>query len=122
VLEAIASDRCKVGLTNHYYLARELAEDPDFPVAPAWADQDGAGAHTNLSGVGLVAGSEHREDAVALMEHLTAPAAQREIAANGEFGVNAERPAGVKLDPIDTERAGALLPDAVALMQEVGWK
>jgi iron(III) transport system substrate-binding protein len=122
VLEAIAAGRCQVGLTNHYYLARELKENPDFPVAPAWADQDGAGAHTNLSGVGLVDGSEHRDDAVALMEHLTAPAAQRQIAANGEFGVGAEPPAGVKLDPIDVEQAGRLLPDAVALMQEVGWE
>jgi iron(III) transport system substrate-binding protein len=122
VLEAIASERCMVGLTNHYYLERELAEDPDFPVAVAWADQDGAGAHTNLSGTGLVDGSDHRADAVALMEHLTAPEAQRQIAANGEFGVNGELPAGVKLDPIDTERAGRLLPDAVALMQEVGWR
>ena len=121
VLEAIASERCVVGLTNHYYLARELEEDPDFPVAPAWADQDGAGAHTNLSGVGLVRGSDHREDAIALMEHLTAPAAQRQIAANGEFGVDTQLPADVKLDPIDVERAGQLLPDAVALMQEVGW-
>ncbi|MBA3407498.1 MAG: ABC transporter substrate-binding protein, partial [Solirubrobacterales bacterium] len=49
VLDAIASGRCDVGLTNHYYLARELEADPDFPVAPAWPDQDGAGAHTNLS-------------------------------------------------------------------------
>jgi iron(III) transport system substrate-binding protein len=122
VLEAIAAGRCQVGLTNHYYLARELAENPDFAVAPAWPDQDGAGAHTNLSGVGLVDGSEHRADAVALMEHLTAPAAQRQIAANGEFGVNKELPADVKLDPIDTEQAGRLLPDAVALMQEVGWE
>jgi iron(III) transport system substrate-binding protein len=121
VLEAIASERCMVGLTNHYYLARELEEDPDFPVAAAWADQDDAGAHTNLSGVGLVRGSDHREDAIALMEHLTAPEAQRQIAANGEFGVNAELPAGVKLDPIDVESAGQRLPDAVALMQEVGW-
>jgi iron(III) transport system substrate-binding protein len=130
VLEAIASGRCQVGLTNHYYLARELAENPDFAVAPAWPDQDGAGAHTNLSGVGLVKGSEHRADAVALMEHLTAPEAQREIAANGEFPVSEEVPpaehiadwAGVKLDPIDTAQAGRLLPDAVALMQEVGWE
>jgi iron(III) transport system substrate-binding protein len=122
VLEAIASERCMVGLANHYYLARELKEDPDFPVAVAWADQDGAGAHTNLSGVGLVKGSEHRADAIALMEHLTAPEAQRTIAANGEFGVRAEPPAGVKLDPIDVEQAGRLLPDAVSLMQEVGWK
>src|ERR671910_632914 len=92
VLDAIAAGRCDVGLTNHYYLARELREDPDFPVAPAWPDQDGAGAHTNLSGVGLVAGSEHREDAVALMEHLTGREAQREIAANGEFAANPDVP------------------------------
>jgi iron(III) transport system substrate-binding protein len=130
VLDAIAAGRCDVGLTNHYYLARELASDPDFPVAPAWPDQDGAGAHTNLSGVGLVAGSEHRDDAVALMEHLTAPEAQRGVVANGELAVHpdvAPAPhiadwAGVELDPIDVERAGALLPDAVALMQDVGWK
>ena len=130
VLDAIASGRCDVGLTNHYYLARELKDDPDFPVAPAWPDQDGAGAHTNLSGVGLVASSEHRADAIALMEHLTAPAAQRGVVANGEFAASpevapAEHIAGwadVELDPIDVERAGALLPDAVALMQAVGWR
>jgi iron(III) transport system substrate-binding protein len=130
VLEAIAAGRCEVGLTNHYYLARKLAEDPDFPVAPAWPDQDGAGAHTNLSGVGLVKGSEHRADAVALIEHLTAPDAQRGVVANGEFAANRQVPpaehiagwAGVELDPIDVERAGGLLPDAVALMQEVGWE
>jgi iron(III) transport system substrate-binding protein len=130
VLEAIASGRCDVGLTNHYYLARELKDNPDFPVAPAWPDQDGAGAHTNLSGVGLVKGAKHRADAIALMEHLTAPVAQRAIAANGEFPANPKVPpaaqirdwAGVKLDPIDVEQAGRLLPAAVALMQEVGWK
>jgi iron(III) transport system substrate-binding protein len=130
VLEAIAAGRCDVGLTNHYYLARVLAEDPDFPVAPAWPDQDGAGAHTNLSGVGLVKGSAHRADAIALMEHLTAPAAQREIVVNGEFAANPAVPpaqhirdwATVKRDPIDVRRAGRLLPDAVALMQEVGWE
>ena len=50
VLEAIADGDCDVGLTNHYYLERELAEDPEFPVAPVWADQQGRGTHVNLSG------------------------------------------------------------------------
>jgi len=44
VLDAIVAGRCDVGLTNHYYLGRMLEEDPDVPVAPAWADQDGPGA------------------------------------------------------------------------------
>src|SRR5919112_5359968 len=85
VLEAIGAGRCDAGLTNHYYLGRILKEKPDFPVAPAWPDQDGAGAHTNLSGVGLVKGSEHRADAIALMEHLTAPEAQRVVVAGSEL-------------------------------------
>jgi iron(III) transport system substrate-binding protein len=130
VLDAIAAGRCDVGLTNHYYLGRELEENPDFPVAPAWADQDGAGAHTNLSGVGLVAGAEHRAAAVRLMEFLTAPEAQEAIVENGEFAANPDVPpaehlrdwAGVKTDPIDIERAGRSLEAAVALMQRVGWE
>jgi iron(III) transport system substrate-binding protein len=130
VLEAIETGRCDVGLTNHYYLARILKEQPDFPVAPAWPDQDGAGAHANLSGVGLVKGAEHRANAIRLMEHLTAPEAQREIVANGEFAANPGVPPAeyirdwqdVKLDPIDVERAGELLPEAVALMDKVGWR
>jgi iron(III) transport system substrate-binding protein len=130
VLEAIASGRCDVGLTNHYYLARLLVEDPDFPVTPAWPDQDGAGAHTNFSGAGVVKGSAQATDAVALLEHLTSPAGQREMVANGELAADASTPpieqiaawAEVKQDPIDVARAGALLPQAVALMQRVGWE
>jgi iron(III) transport system substrate-binding protein len=130
VLEAIEAGRCDVGLTNHYYLGRILAEQRDFPVAPAWPDQDGAGAHTNLSGVGLVAGTGHRADATALMEHLTSPPAQEQIAANSELAANPAVPppahirdwADVKRDPIDVERAGQLLPRAIALMQRVGWR
>jgi iron(III) transport system substrate-binding protein len=130
VLEAIAAGTCDVGLTNHYYLGRELKDDPDFPVAPAWPDQDGAGAHTNLSGVGLVKGSEHRENAIRLMEFLTAKQAQEAIVENGEFAANPDVPpaehlrawADVKTDPIDVQRAGPLLEQAVAMMQRVGWK
>ena len=93
-------------------------------------DQDGAGAHANLSGVGLVKGSEHRTTAVALMEHLTSREAQESVVANSEFAANAQvEPAAhirawgdVKLDPIDVEQAGRRLPEAVALMQKVGWR
>jgi iron(III) transport system substrate-binding protein len=130
VLEAIEAGRCDVGLTNHYYLGRILKENPKFPVAPAWPDQDGAGAHTNLSGVGLVKGSEHEADSITLMEFLTAPASQDLILENSEFAVNADVGppphlqswANVKRDPIDVARAGELLPEAVKLMQQVGWR
>jgi len=127
VLEAIAAGTCDAGLANHYYLGRELAEDPEFPVAPAWPDD---GAHANVSGVGLVRGAEHRADAIRLMEFLTDRRAQEAIVQNSEFAANPEVPpaahlrawADVKADPIDVQRAGPALAQAVALMQTVGWR
>jgi iron(III) transport system substrate-binding protein len=129
VLEAIAAGDCDVGLTNHYYLARELKEDPDFPVTPAWPEE--GGAHANVSGVGLVKGAgEQRANAVRLMEFLTAREAQEAIVENGEFAADPDVPpaehisdwAGVELDPIDVEQAGPSLAAAVELMQRVGWE
>jgi iron(III) transport system substrate-binding protein len=130
VLEAIAANRCDVGLVNHYYLGRILKDKPDFPVTPAWPDQDGAGVHANLSGAGVVRWSEHRANAIKLIESLTEKPAQESIVENSEFAANRDVPppahirawAKVKTDPIDVSRAGKLLPDAVAMMQRVGWK
>jgi iron(III) transport system substrate-binding protein len=129
LLAIMADGGCDLGLTNHYYLGRALADDPDFPVAPAWPDQDGAGAHANLSGIGLVTWSDHEEDAVKLMEYLTSVPAQREIVSGSEFAANPKVApadhirdwAGIETDPIAVNEAGPLLDDAVALMLEVGW-
>lgn len=127
LLLLIDKGECDVGLANHYYLGRILEDDTDFPVAPAWPDQQGA--HANLSGAGVTASSRNVPTAVALLEWLTSPPAQREIIAGSEFAANPAVPppahlaswANVKEDPIDGERAGPLLADAVALMLEVGW-
>lgn len=129
LLAVMAAGDCDVGLSNHYYLARALKDKPDFPVAPAWPDQNGAGAHTNVSGAGVVRGSNAVPTAVALMEWLTSPPAQKEIVSLGEFAANPDVPppayikdwANVKADPIDVEKAGPRLDEAVALMLEVGW-
>lgn len=130
VLEAIDAGQCDVGLANSYYLARVLADRPDFPVAPAWADQDGAGAHANLSGAAVVKGSDRAADARRLLEFLVQREAQTAIAANGEFPANPRVPPAkhiaswtdVKVDPMDVAGAGERAPDAVALMADVGWE
>lgn len=130
MLAAMAAGDCDVGLSNHYYLARALDEDPGFPVAPAWPNQDGAGAHANVSGVGVVRGSEAVQTAVALMEWLTSPPAQQQLVSRGEFAANPQVPpaphirdwADVTIDPIAVEEAGPLLDEAVALMLEIGWR
>jgi iron(III) transport system substrate-binding protein len=131
VLEAIAAGRCDVGLTNSYYLGRELKEDPDFPVAPVWADQEGRGTHVNLSGFGVVRGTDDRGGAVRLLEFLSRPSEQEVFAQNNdEFPVDPDvQPAAevarwgsFKRDPIDVAGAGERLDDAVELMSAVGWK
>jgi iron(III) transport system substrate-binding protein len=120
VLEAIAEGDCDVGLTNHYYLRRERDEDPKFPVAPVWADQQGRGTHVNLSGMGVVRGSDHADEARALIEFLTRPAEQRVFVENNhEFAVTGTPK--FRRDPIDVARAGARLDEALGLMDEVGW-
>lgn len=130
VLNAIAAGRCDVGLTNSYYLGRELEEDPGFPVAPVWADQEGAGTHVNLSAVGVVAATDRPADARALVEHLTSPAQQRVLAGrNHELAVAAgvsptpeiARFGDFERDAIDVAGAGRHLGDAVRLMNRVGW-
>jgi iron(III) transport system substrate-binding protein len=131
VLDAIADGRCDVGVANSYYLGRELEGDPDFPVAPVWADQEGRGTHVNLSGIGVLRASDSRDDAVALLEYLTRRGPQTELARNNhEFPVppgaqpsrQMARFGDFKRDPIDVGQAGERLDDALRLMDEVGWE
>jgi iron(III) transport system substrate-binding protein len=130
VLEAIADGDCDVGLTNSYYLGRELEEDPDFPVEPVWADQQGRGTHVNLSGLGVVRGSDRADEARRLIEFLLEPRQQEVFAQNNhEFPVvaGAEPSSEIaqfgtfKRDPIDVAGAGAHLDEALRLMDQVGW-
>lgn len=129
LLAIMAAGDCDLGLANHYYLGRALEEDPGFPVAPAWPDQDGAGAHTNVSGIGVTASSDQPEDARRLIEYLSTTEAQSTFTDRSEFAANPDVPppphlddwADVTIDPIDVERAGPLLDEAVALMLDVGW-
>jgi iron(III) transport system substrate-binding protein len=130
VLAAIADGDCDVGLTNSYYLGRELEEDPEFPVAPVWADQNGRGTHVNLSGLGVVRGSDHAEEARELIEFLREPREQEVFAQNNhEFPVvEGARPSpeirrfgDFNRDMIDVGRAGSRLDEALTLMDQVGW-
>ena len=55
IVQAVADDQIDLGLVNHYYLFRFLAEDPDFPAANAYTDPGDAGALINIAGAGLLA-------------------------------------------------------------------
>ena len=130
LLEAIDAGTSDVGINNHYYLARTLAEKPDFNVELFWASQAGSGTHVNISGAGLVAGSDNAAEAQRLIEWLATTGQNAFVDANHEFPVNPEaKPEPViagfgefKRMPLNAEAYGDLNAEAVDLLAEAGYK
>jgi iron(III) transport system substrate-binding protein len=136
-IKAVAAGECDVAVVNHYYLVRLMKSDDaeDSKVAAAvdilFPDQDGRGAHANVSGAGVVVTAPNHDNAVAFLEYLTTPEAQEYFAlGNYEFPVVD----GAKLDPVlegwgavktDTVNAatyGENSAEAVKLMDRAGWR
>jgi iron(III) transport system substrate-binding protein len=131
ILESIAAGQCDVGLTNHYYLARLVAKDAAFPVAPFWANQATTGTHVNVSGAGITAHAKNRANAVKFVEFLASPEAQQmfadlsfEYPANPQAAVNplVARWGKFKQDDINVASAGELQAAAVKLADRAGYK
>jgi len=131
ILEAIAAGQCDVGLVNTYYLARLVAKDPSFPVAPFWANQQTTGTHINISGAGVTAHAKNRASAVKLLEFLSSPEAQQMFAdGNFEYPVNPHaspspvlaRWSKFKADDINVAAAGEFQAAATRLADRAGYR
>jgi iron(III) transport system substrate-binding protein len=129
ILETIAAGGCDVGITNHYYLARLLEDDPDFPVEPFWANQDQQGVHVNISGAGVTADADNPDLAVDLIEWLATDGQESFVYGNNEYPVNPDvagpplvREWGTFLeDPLNAAEFASLNADAIRLMNEAGY-
>jgi len=131
ILESIAAGQCDVGLTNHYYLARLVAKDPAFPVAPFWANQATTGTHVNICGAGVTAHAKNRANAIKFVEFLSGPEAQQMFAdLSFEYPVNAQaavnpivvRWGKFKQDDVNIAAAGEFQAAAVKLADRAGYK
>ena len=131
ILEAIAAGQCDVGITNHYYLARILAKDPTFAVAPFWANQATTGTHVNVSGAGVTTHAKNRANAIKLLEFLSSAEAQQMFAdVSMEYPVNPQ--AGLnpivakwgkyKQDDINVAAAGEFQAAATKLADRAGYR
>jgi iron(III) transport system substrate-binding protein len=70
VRDAIAGGEIDVGLVNHYYVAQAAAEEgPDYPVEIHYPPE-GLGSLINVAGIGVLASSENKEQALAFIEYL----------------------------------------------------
>lgn len=89
VLQTIADGGADIGLTNNYYLARQLARDPEFPVnQQLFATQGDIGNLLLVAGMGVLQTSGQQEDAQQLIQFLLSPAAQQYFASEvAEFPV-----------------------------------
>ena len=131
ILEAIAAGQCDVGVTNHYYLARLVSKDPNFAVAPFWANQETTGTHVNISGAGVTAHAKNRANAVKFLEFLSSPEAQQ-MFANLSFEYPANPQAAVhplvakwgkfKQDDVNIAAAGEFQAAGVKLADRAGYK
>lgn len=136
-LRGIVSGECEISVSNSYYFARAHRKNvkgvTDSIDMLGWVfpEQDGRGAHMNLSGAGIAAHAANRENAVKFLEYLASDQAQVYFSnGNDEFpavkGValapSVEKLGTFKADEVDLAEVAKNIPTAQKIFNEVGWK
>ncbi len=131
-IEATAAGEIDLTLANTYYLPR-YADNPEIfdRVKVFFPNQDGRGAHVNISGGGVTKNAPNRETAIAFLEYLASPSAQEFFAiGNNEYPVVAGTPVSdvvagfgeFKEDTVNVSAYGENNAEAVRIMDRAGWK
>ncbi|MCY3659544.1 MAG: iron ABC transporter substrate-binding protein [Caldilineaceae bacterium] len=76
IVAATGAGEISVGLVNHYYLLRFLAEDTEFKAANYHFSEPGAGSMVNVAGAGIVDSCANCGAAEAFVRYLLSEAAQ----------------------------------------------
>lgn len=135
-LRALAAGECDLAVANTYYFGRLVqGSEEDRAVVEnieiVWPNQEGRGAHVNISGGALTRHAPNPENAVRLLEFLVSPESQRWYAAvNNEFPVLRGLEASpvlrewgeFKTDTLNLGKLGEYNAEAVRLMDRVGWR
>lgn len=135
--KAIAAGIGDIAIMNTYYMGQMLnSEDPEeVKVAEGlgifFPNQDTTGTHVNVSGAGVIKTAANKDNAIKLLEFLSAPEAQGQFAeANYEYPVNeAVEPTELlkswgefKEQDISLSALGTNNSKAILIFNEVGWK
>ena len=136
-LRGIVSGECDIAVSNTYYFARAIRRDVDGVTANIgkighiFPDQDGNGAHMNLSGAGVAAHAPNKENAIKFLEYLSSDQAQQYFSAgNDEYpavtGValadSVEQLGEFKADDVNLTDVAENLPTAQKIFDAVGWE
>jgi len=93
-LMGLAAGECDVAVANTYYYVRLLKspkpaeKEAAQKIGVVFPNQDGRGAHVNISGAGVAKNAPHRDAAIKFLEYLASPQAQAYFAdGNNEYPV-----------------------------------
>ncbi|QGZ94686.1 extracellular solute-binding protein [Terricaulis silvestris] len=136
-IKAVGAGEAQATLCNHYYYFRMTqSDDPADRQTIAntglvFPDQAGAGTHVNISGGGVTAHAQRRDNAVRFLEYLVSDEAQTTLAPlNSEFPIRptiAPAPAlaalgDFKEENIPLDALGRHQAEAARIFEEVGWR
>lgn len=136
-MTAVAAGEGDLAITNTYYYGRLLGSDnpEEKKIAESlgliFPDQNGAGTHINVSGIGLTKAAKNKDAAIKFMEFLASEKAQKQFAeGNYEFPVNSKVESSdllkswgeFKTQNINLAKLGELNAQAVKIYDEIGWK
>jgi iron(III) transport system substrate-binding protein len=136
-IKAVAAGQCDIAIANTYYLAGMLDSQDPAQVKAAekvkvfWPDQNGVGAHINISGAAIAKHAKNVDNANALIEFMLTQSSQQWYAqVNHEYPVRD----GVELSETLSEMGkfkkqkvalsdvGANNDKALKLMDKAGWR
>ena len=136
-IKAVAAGECDIAIANTYYYGGMMnSDDPEQveatkKVALFWPNQDGRGAHFNISGAGVTKSAKNKEAAIKLIEYLSDTKAQEFYASsNYEFpvkpGVELDETVAswgeFKADEIGLDKVANAQAEAVMIFDRVGWR
>ncbi|MFX0543237.1 Fe(3+) ABC transporter substrate-binding protein [Roseovarius sp. S4756] len=137
-LRGIVSGECDIAVANHYYFLRGYQEDVEGlssgidNIGWVWPNQDGRGAHVNLTAAAIAKSAPNPEEAKALLEFLTSDFAQQHFAnQNNEYPAVESVPSNEVTERLGEFKADSTTPtsafsanakEAQAIFNEVNWQ
>jgi len=134
-LRAVSSGECGITVANTYYIGRLMgsgkADDKKTidGLGFLFPNQEGRGAHVNISGGGVAKYAPNKENAIRFLEYLTEESSQKMFSeGNNEYPVVGEVSGPVaslgafKEDPVNASLLGERQRQAVMVYDRAGWR
>lgn len=127
IVEALGRGEAHIGLVNNYYLGRFQRDNPNFPVAAHYTNQDAA-SMMNIAGVAITSSTKQKADAERFIAYLLRPSSQAYFAKEtNEYPVISGVAAPVNQVPLSQIKTPNVnltnlndLPGTLELLQQAG--